>query len=213
MGAVLFDMDGTLIDSEPLWQRTEAKIVASFGKVWTAEDGEVLTGNSLFKSASIMIERKKLPLAPLELVDKMVSNMHELYISQGVPWIPGARELLSELASAGIPTALVSASYEILVHDVCANAPKGSLEVMVTGSEPNMRQKPSGDPYRLAAQRLNVPIENCLVVEDSAPGLAAGQDAGARLALVRSTEVPGIPAARFDSVGHLHLSDIRELLA
>lgn len=213
MGAVLFDMDGTLIDSEPLWQRTEAKIVASFGKVWTAEDGEVLTGNSLFKSASIMIERKKLPLAPLELVDKMVSNMHELYISQGVPWIPGARELLSELASAGIPTALVSASYEILVHDVCANAPKGSLEVMVTGSEPNMRQKPSGDPYRLAARRLNVPIENCLVVEDSAPGLAAGQDAGARLALVRSTEVPGIPAARFDSVGHLHLSDIRELLA
>lgn len=213
MGAVLFDMDGTLIDSEPLWQRTEAKIVASFGKIWTAEDGEALTGNSLFKSASIMIERKKLPLAPLELVDKMVSNMHELYAGEGVPWIPGVRELLSELASAGIPTALVSASYEILVHDVCANAPKGSLEVMVTGSEPNMRQKPSGDPYRLAAQRLNVPIENCLVVEDSAPGLAAGQDAGARLALVRSTEVPGIPAARFDSVGHLHLSDIRELLA
>lgn len=213
MGAVLFDMDGTLIDSEPLWQRTEAKIVASFGKVWTEEDGDTLTGHSLFDSASLMIELKKLPLAPEKGVEMMVSNMHELYAGEGVPWIPGARELLSELASAGIPTALVSASYEILVHDVCANAPKGSLEVMVTGSEPNMRQKPSGDPYRLAASRLNVPIENCLVVEDSAPGLAAGQDAGARLALVRSTEVPGIPAARFDSVGHLHLSDIRELLA
>ncbi|WP_307737478.1 HAD-IA family hydrolase [uncultured Varibaculum sp.] len=213
MGAVLFDMDGTLIDSEPLWQRTEAKIVASFGKVWTEEDGDTLTGHSLFDSASLMIELKKLPLAPEKGVEMMVANMHELYALEGVPWIPGARELLSELASAQIPTALVSASYEILVHDVCANAPKGSLEVMVTGSEPNMRQKPSGDPYRLAASRLNVPIENCLVVEDSAPGLAAGQDAGARLALVRSTEVPGIPAARFDSVGHLHLSDIRELLA
>ncbi|WIK89285.1 HAD family phosphatase [Varibaculum cambriense] len=213
MGAVLFDMDGTLIDSEPLWQRTEAKIVASFGKVWTKEDGDTLTGHSLFDSASLMIELKNLPLAPEKGVEMMVANMHELYAGEGVPWIPGARELLSELASAGIPTALVSASYEILVHDVCANAPKGSLEVMVTGSEPNMRQKPSGDPYRLAARRLNVPIENCLVVEDSAPGLAAGQDAGARLALVRSTEVPGIPAARFDSVGHLHLSDIRELLA
>ena len=213
MGAVLFDMDGTLIDSEPLWQRTEAKIVASFGKVWTKEDGDTLTGHSLFDSASLMIELKNLPLAPEKGVEMMVANMHELYAGEGVPWIPGARELLSELASAGIPTALVSASYEILVHDVCADAPKGSLEVMVTGSEPNMRQKPSGDPYRLAARRLNVPIENCLVVEDSAPGLAAGQDAGARLALVRSTEVPGIPAARFDSVGHLHLSDIRELLA
>lgn len=213
MGAVLFDMDGTLIDSEPLWQRTEEKIVASFGKVWTKEDGDTLTGHSLFDSASLMIELKNLPLAPEKGVEMMVANMHELYAGEGVPWIPGARELLSELASAGIPTALVSASYEILVHDVCANAPKGSLEVMVTGSEPNMRQKPSGDPYRLAARRLNVPIENCLVVEDSAPGLAAGQDAGARLALVRSTEVPGIPAARFDSVGHLHLSDIRELLA
>lgn len=213
MGAVLFDMDGTLIDSEPLWQRTEAKIVASFGKVWTKEDGDTLTGHSLFDSASLMIELKNLPLAPGKGVEMMVANMHELYAGEGVPWIPGARELLSELASAGIPTALVSASYEILVHDVCANAPKGSLEVMVTGSEPNMRQKPSGDPYRLAARRLNVPIENCLVVEDSAPGLAAGQDAGARLALVRSTEVPGISAARFDSVGHLHLSDIRELLA
>ena len=213
MGAVLFDMDGTLIDSEPLWQRTEAKIVASFGKVWTKEDGDTLTGHSLFDSASLMIELKNLPLAPEKGVEMMVANMHELYAGEGVPWIPGARELLSELASAGIPTALVSASYEILVHDVCTNAPKGSLEVMVTGSEPNMRQKPSGDPYRLAARRLNVPIENCLVVEDSAPGLAAGQDAGARLALVRSTEVPGIPAARFDSVGHLHLSDIWELLA
>lgn len=213
MGAVLFDMDGTLIDSEPLWQRTEAKIVASFGKVWTEEDGEVLTGNSLFDSASLMIKFKDLPLAPETAVEMMVSNMHELYALEGVPWIPGARELLSELASAQIPTALVSASYDLLVRDVCASAPEGSLEVMVTGSEPNMRQKPSGDPYRLAARRLNVPIENCLVVEDSAPGLAAGQDAGARLALVRSTEVPGIPAARFDSVGHLHLSDIRELLA
>ncbi|WP_415933408.1 HAD family hydrolase [Varibaculum cambriense] len=213
MGAVLFDMDGTLIDSEPLWQRTEAKIVASFGKVWTEEDGDTLTGHSLFDSASLMIELKKLPLAPEKGVEMMVANMHELYAGEGVPWIPGARELLSELASAGIPTALVSASYDLLVRDVCASAPQGSLEVMVTGSEPNMRQKPSGDPYRLAASRLNVPIENCLVVEDSAPGLAAGQDAGARLALVRSTEVPGIPAARFDSVGHLHLSDIRELLA
>lgn len=213
MGAVLFDMDGTLIDSEPLWQRTEAKIVASFGKVWTEEDGDTLTGHSLFDSASLMIELKKLPLAPEKGVEMMVANMHELYAGEGVPWIPGARELLSELASAGIPTALVSASYEILVHDVCANAPKGSLEVMVTGSEPNMRQKPSGDPYRLAARRLNVPIENCLVVEDSAPGLAAGQDAGARLALVGPREVAEIPAARFDSVGHLRLRDIQELLA
>lgn len=213
MGAVLFDMDGTLIDSEPLWQRTEAKIVASFGKVWTEEDGEALTGNSLFDSASLMIKLKSLPLTPKTAVEMMVANMHEFYVLEGVPWIPGARELLSDLASAQIPTALVSASYDLLVRDVCASAPQGSLEVMVTGSEPNMRQKPSGDPYRLAASRLNVPIENCLVVEDSAPGLAAGQDAGARLALVRSTEVPGIPAARFDSVGHLHLSDIRELLA
>lgn len=213
MGAVLFDMDGTLIDSEPLWQRTEAKIVASFGKVWTKEDGDTLTGNSLFDSASLMIALKDLPLEPETVIEMMVANMHELYAGEGVPWIPGARELLSDLASAGIPTALVSASYEILVHDVCASAPEGALEVMVTGSEPNMRQKPSGDPYRLAAQRLKVPIENCLVVEDSAPGLAAGQDAGARLALVGSREVSEIPAARFDSVGHLHLSDIRELLA
>lgn len=213
MGAVLFDMDGTLIDSEPLWQRTEAKIVASFGKVWTEEDGESLTGNSLFDSASLMIKLKNLPLAPEKAVEMMVANMHELYVLEGVPWIPGARELLSDLASAQIPTALVSASYDLLVRDVCASAPQGSLEVMVTGSEPNMQQKPSGDPYRLAAQRLQVPIEHCLVVEDSAPGLAAGQDAGARLALVGSRDVAAIPAARFDSVGHLRLRDIQELLA
>lgn len=213
MGAVLFDMDGTLIDSEPLWQRTEEKIVASFGKVWTEEDGDTLTGHSLFDSASLMIELKNLPLEPEKAVKMMVANMHELYAWEGVPWIPGAQELLRDLTRAGIPTALVSASYEILVHDVCASAPEGALEVMVTGSEPNMRQKPSGDPYRLAAQRLKVPIENCLVVEDSAPGLTAGQDAGARLVLVGTGEVPGIPAAKFDSVGQLHLSDIRELLA
>lgn len=125
----------------------------------------------------------------------------------------GARELLRELAAAKIPTALVSASYEILVREVCATAPAGSLEVMVTGSEPNMRQKPFGDPYRLAARRLQVPVENCLVVEDSAPGLASGKDAGARLALVGGRDIPEISAARFSSVAQMSLQDVKELLA
>lgn len=213
MGAVLFDMDGTLIDSEPLWQRAEEEIAADFGQDWSYEDGQALTGNSLVKSASIMIERKNLPLTPDEVVEMMISKMRGFYIRLGVPWIAGARELLAELAAANIPTAIVSASYESLVSRVCVTAPKGSLEVMVTGSEPNMRQKPFGDPYRLAARRLEVPIENCLVVEDSAPGLAAGKDAGARLALVGEREIPDIPAPRFSSVAHISLKDVKELLA
>lgn len=213
MGAVLFDMDGTLIDSEPLWQRAEEEIAADFGQVWSYEDGQALTGNSLVNSASIMIERKNLPLSPHEVVEMMISKMRDFYIHLGVPWMAGARELLRELAAAKIPTALVSASYEILVSQVCVTAPEGSLEVMVTGSEPNMRQKPFGDPYRLAARRLQVPVENCLVVEDSAPGLASGKDAGARLALVGGREIPEIPATRFSSVAQMSLQDVKELLA
>ncbi|WP_122820996.1 HAD family hydrolase [Varibaculum vaginae] len=213
MGAVLFDMDGTLIDSEPLWQRAEEQIAADFGQDWSYEDGQALTGNSLYNSACIMIERKNLPLIPAEVIEMMVSKMQDFYRRQGVPWIAGARDLLSELAAEKIPTALVSASYDNLVSQVCVTAPKGSLEVMVTGSEPNIRQKPFGDPYRLAAQRLRVPVENCLVVEDSAPGLTAGKDAGARLALVGERDVPGILAARFSSVAQIRLKDIKELLA
>ena len=213
MGAVLFDMDGTLIDSEPLWQRAEEEIAADFGQEWSYEDRQALTGNSLVNSASIMIERKNLPLSPHEVIEMMISKMHDFYIHQGVPWMAGARELLSELAAAKSPTALVSASYEILVREVCATAPAGSLEVMVTGSEPNMRQKPFGDPYRLAARRLQVPVENCLVVEDSAPGLASGKDAGARLALVGGRDIPEIPAARFSPVAQMSLQDVKELLA
>ena len=84
---------------------------------------------------------------------------------------------------------------------------------MVTGSEPGIRQKPFGDPYLLAAKRLGVPMNECLVVEDSTPGLKAGKDAGARLALVGQREVSGIEAARFSSVGQMTLSDVQRLLA
>lgn len=213
MGAVLFDMDGTLIDSEPLWHRAEAQIVAGFNQEWSVEDGQALTGNSLFDSACIMIQRKNLPLAPQAVIEMMVSAMHQFYVTQGIPWIEGAKSLLSELASANIATALVSASYDILVQDVCRSAPKGSLSIMVTGSEPGIRQKPFGDPYLLAAKRLGVPINECLVVEDSTPGLKAGKDAGARLALVGQREVSGIEAARFSSVGQMTLSDVQRLLA
>ena len=76
MGAVLFDMDGTLIDSEPLWHRAEAQIVAGFNQEWSVEDGQALTGNSLFDSACIMIQRKNLPLAPKAVIEMMVSAMH-----------------------------------------------------------------------------------------------------------------------------------------
>jgi HAD superfamily hydrolase (TIGR01509 family) len=99
-------------------------------------------------------------------------------LARRVPWKPGARSLLAELRAAGVPLALVSSSYRRLVDAVLGHLPAGTFATSVAGDEVR-RPKPSPEPYVTAAARLGVDPRDCVVLEDSPTGVAAGEAAGA----------------------------------
>jgi beta-phosphoglucomutase-like phosphatase (HAD superfamily) len=206
--AVLWDLDGTLVDTEPLWRRAEAGLVAQYGGQWTYEDGLQLVGTALPDYAQVLREHG-VRLSVDEILDDMVVRVLEGQAG-GPPWQPGARELVEALRRAGVPQALVTSSYRSLTVPVVEAT--GAFAVVVPGDEV-AGAKPDPEPYLTAAARLGVDVTRCVVVEDSSKGVAAGLAAGARVLLVESpADVPEDPRlSRTDSlrlVGLDHLARI-----
>ena len=113
--AVLFDMDGLLVDSEPLWFEVEAAIMARMGSPWGPADQEHLIGGSLPRSTAYMQRKATAPVAQEVIAQWLVQGMAELVRERGVQLMPGAAGLLAEIEAAGIPYALVtSAEREIM---------------------------------------------------------------------------------------------------
>jgi HAD superfamily hydrolase (TIGR01509 family) len=174
--AVLFDMDGLLIDSEPLWFQVETEVMTRLGGTWTEADQEALLGSSLDRSVRYFMERAQVPADPAEIGDWMVGGIVAKVRDHGVPIMPGAVELVGDVAAAGLPYALVTSSQRRFVDAVLARTGL-HFPVMVTGSDVS-RGKPDPEPYLLASSRLGVPPGQCLVLEDSPTGVAAAEAAG-----------------------------------
>jgi HAD superfamily hydrolase (TIGR01509 family) len=113
-------------------------------------------------------------------------------LRHGVPWRPGARELLEALGRAGVPCALVTMSYRQLVDAVLAQLPARTFGAVVTGDQVS-HGKPDPEAYQLAAQLLGVPAQRCIAIEDSPTGVASASAAGAQVIAVPHT-VPIAPA-------------------
>ncbi|HTY71034.1 MAG TPA: HAD family phosphatase [Actinomycetes bacterium] len=177
--AVLWDMDGTLVDTEPYWMAAEHALVAEFGGTWTDADGASLVGNPLLISARVIRERGSVDLPDEAIVARLVEHVTRAVV-QDVPWQPGARELLEELAAADIPCALVTMSYVELAAAVVQALPEGSFSTLVTGDVVT-HGKPHPEPYLTAAARLGVRPEDCIALEDSPPGLESAAAAGCRV--------------------------------
>lgn len=208
--AVLWDLDGTLIDSEPYWIAEEFALVESFGGTWSLEHSEKLVGASLLHSAAYIREHSPVTLEPVELVNRLQAGVirrlrHEL------PWRPGARELLGALGAAGVPCALVTMSWRAMVDAVLENLP-GAFEVAISGDEVS-KGKPDPEPYLVGAQALGVPIERCIALEDSPTGVASAYASGARTIaiphVVAVEERPGLAFAK--SLGDLTPADLVRL--
>ncbi len=179
--AVLWDMDGTLIDSEPYWMESERALAAEFGVPWTHEDGLDLVGRPLPDSARIMRE-KGIDLPAEEIIERALASVIA-QVRVRIPWQEDARALLADIGAAGIPCALVTMSYASFASAVVESLP-GVFDVIVTGDEP-IQGKPAPDPYLLACARLSVAPEDCIVLEDSLSGVASGLASGARTIAVR----------------------------
>ncbi|MET0725854.1 MAG: HAD family phosphatase [Leifsonia sp.] len=175
--AVLWDMDGTLVDTEPYWMRAETELVESFDGVWTHEDALGVVGLGLWESARIF-QAAGVDLTADEIVDRLTDRVQEQLDTDGVPWRPGARALLAELREAGVPTALVTMSVQRMAEQVAALIGFPAFDVIVTG-ETVANPKPFPDAYLSAAAQLGVSAADCVAIEDSVPGLASAVAAGA----------------------------------
>ncbi|MDX6227350.1 MAG: hypothetical protein QOI76_740 [Frankiales bacterium] len=180
LAAALFDMDGLLVDSEPLWSVAESELAARYGGVWDAEIKARCIGTALPDAVPMMLDYFGV-IAPSgeELIaaqDFLLGRMVKLFATE-LPLQPGALELVDALRAAGVPTALVSSSYRVLVDAVLAVVGAHRFDVTLAGDEVS-RTKPDPEPYLTAAAALGAAPEKCVVFEDAPSGIASAEAAG-----------------------------------
>ena len=192
--AVLWDMDGTLVDTEPYWIAAEHEIVEEHGGTWSDEFAHQLVGNDLLVSATFIKDNSAVPWEPERIVDELLARVISR-VTEHVPWRPGARELLSALREQGVPSALVTMSWRSLADAVVGALPDGTFAAVVTGDEVS-HGKPHPEPYRAAARLLGVSAEDCVAIEDSPTGVRSAVAAGVpTLAVPHVVAVPEIAGA------------------
>jgi HAD superfamily hydrolase (TIGR01509 family) len=182
--AIFFDMDGLLIDSEPLWFEVESEVMAHLGGQWSAADQQALVGGSLARTVDYLLTRATRPVPRDEVGRWLVDGLTALLRERGVPVLPGARELLAEVTSARIPNALVTSSERQIMEAVI---PKIGMTFGATVCAEDVREsKPAPEPYLRAAELLGVEPGGCIVLEDSPNGVAAAEAAGCLVVAVPS---------------------------
>lgn len=210
--AVLFDLDGTLIDSEPLWFEAETLLVGEYGVKWGPEQARHLVGWSLWDSATYLREQIGVDLPEQAIIARMQAHV-VAGVHQTPRWQPGAVELLAEVRAAAVPVGLVTMSYRQLADVVVEALPEGSFQTVVSGDQ--VRQgKPHPDPYLSAARRLGVTASDCVAIEDSVTGARSARDAGCAVlvipAVIPVNPLTGVTIRR--SLAGMSLADLAELL-
>ncbi|MFE3831020.1 HAD family hydrolase [Streptomyces sp. NPDC059092] len=203
--AVLLDMDGTLVDTEGFWWDAEVEVFKDLGHVLDEAWRDVVVGGPMSRSAAFLIEATGADIALAELTVRL-NDAFEGLIGRGVPLMPGARRLLTELAAHEVPAALVSASHRRIIDRVLTSLGPEFFALTVAGDEVP-RTKPHPDPYLLAARGLGADPTRCAVIEDTATGVAAAEAAGCRVVAVPSV-APIAPADGRTVVGSLEEVDL-----
>ena len=215
--AVLWDMDGTIVDTEPYWIAAERALVEAHGGTWSHEQAMQLVGQSLTFSAGLL-QQAGVGLEIRQIIDTLTAAVINS-VQQQVPWRPGARELLEDLHRAGVRCALVTMSEGPLARQVVASLPRPYFEILVTGDTVS-QGKPHPEAYLAAVERLretdpDLDIEHCVALEDSAPGVAAAVASG--VATVAIPHIVPLPQdgryTLWDSLAGRTVADLESLLA
>jgi HAD superfamily hydrolase (TIGR01509 family) len=209
---VLFDMDGTLVDTEPYWIAAEYALVESFGGTWTDDHAHALVGNALLDSAAYIREHGGVELELPEIVDRLLVDVVAA-TEREIPWRPGARELLAELVDHGVPCALVTMSYTELARTMTDQLPAGSFATVVTGDQVT-DGKPHPEAYLTAMERLGVGAAGSVAIEDSPSGVASAEAAGCLVVAVpHQVPIDAAPGrVRVGSLRELSVARLGELL-
>ncbi len=174
--AVLWDMDGTLVDTEPYWIAAETPLVESFGGSWSHEESLRLVGLGLDDAARIF-QAAGVRMPVDDIVNHLTDEVLAQLATKGVPFRPGARELLASLREAGVPTALVTMSLRRMAQSVVDLIDFEAFDIIVAGDDV-ARPKPFPDPYRRASELLGVDPADTIAIEDSPNGLRSAVAAG-----------------------------------
>jgi HAD superfamily hydrolase (TIGR01509 family) len=177
LDAVMFDMDGLLVDSEPLWFLAEEKVISRLGGTWAPSDQQVLVGGSMETTVKYLLSKGTRPAPPAAVARWLIEAMVDLLSTQPLPVMPGAVELLTEVRAAGLPHALVTSSEPEIVDVVLARLGAGAFPVVVCAADV-AHAKPDPEIYLLAAAKLGVDPHDCIALEDSPNGVAAAEAAG-----------------------------------
>jgi HAD superfamily hydrolase (TIGR01509 family) len=180
--AVFFDMDGLMVNSEPEWLLSEIEVTGAFGYSWTAEDQVACLGGPLSMVGQYMFDRCEEQRSPefftQSLIDTQVARMRG-----HTPLMPGSIELVRELQTHGIKTALVSASPRNIVDAVLDNLGHDLFPFSISADDVS-QTKPDPECYIKAASLSGANISNCLIFEDSLTGMKAATASGAYLIAV-----------------------------
>jgi HAD superfamily hydrolase (TIGR01509 family) len=214
--AVLWDMDGTLVDTEPYWFAAEYDLVEEFGTgTWSDELAHQMIGSDLLDGAAFLQQHAGVDLPALEIVERLLDGVIAR-LHREIPWRPGALELLDRLHAAGIPCALVTMSWRRFVDPVVAALPPRTFVATITGDEvPEGHGKPSPTPYLLGAEACDADPAACIAIEDSPTGVRSALSAGCRVLGVhnirRLEPEPGLTVV--ESLDGIDVPTLADLLA
>jgi len=193
--AVVFDLDGVLVDTEVWWDEVRAEFAAGLGKPWTEADREMIMGTNTAEWRAIMRRILGLDMPEAEIERLVVGGMLERYEKRGAPEIDGAVDVVRGLAGR-YSLAVASSAPPVLIEAALAGLGIRALIATVASSDEVAAGKPAPDVFLLAARRLGVDPAECLVVEDSKNGVLAARAAGMRVALIPNAGIPPAAGAR-----------------
>jgi HAD superfamily hydrolase (TIGR01509 family) len=191
LAAVLWDMDGTLVDSEKLWDVALYEAAEWLGGTLSEQQRMTLVGSNMDATASYLLEvvgRTPTAGAVVETGQWIRERTARLFDDE-LPWRPGAREALAAVRESGLPSALVTSTERALTDLALNTIGREFFDVTVCGDEVDGRNKPHPEPYLRAARLLGVPAPRCVAVEDSPPGTESAVAAGCTV-LVIPNDVP-----------------------
>jgi HAD superfamily hydrolase (TIGR01509 family) len=204
--AVVFDMDGVLVDSEALWDAARSQVALKLGGRWSDQAQRDMMGMSSSEWSRYMHEQLEVPLAPERINDEVVARMERLY-HERLPLIPGAREAAERLARW--PLGIASSANRPLIELALELAGLRNRFAVIVSSEEVARGKPAPDVYLEAARRLDVPPERCAAIEDSHSGILAARAAGMRVVAIPNRAFP--PGEDALARAHMVLESVTEL--
>lgn len=214
--AVLFDMDGLLVNTEPFWFEVEHTVMARLGGRWTSADQQALVGGSLHRSVDYLLSRAQRQASHDEVAGWLLGGMADLLTAREVALMPGARDLLTELRVADVPCILVTSSEQVIMDAVLASLVRHDVSFTATVCGADVSEpKPDPEPYKLAATLIGADPRCCVALEDSPNGVAS-----ALAADCVTVAVPGIAAVAprqgltiVDSLAELNLPLLRNFAA